>query len=156
MAKKTTGPTAALRREALRKLEADARKNKAAEAKANKNDPTGLKRKAAEAKKTADAASDPNGDALTPDPKAGALFETQKISKGLKRLANLYAEASTTKSQALAAFNSAKDALIDKMKDEGVERVLVELGGIRKAVHVEEQDVLKLETVKDETADAAA
>jgi len=83
----------------------------------------------------------------------GELFDTQNVSRKIKRLANRYRDEMTTKSAALVGFNSARDALIDGMDEEDVERVLIDIGGVRKWIVCEHAGAVKLVTVKDDSND---
>ncbi len=99
------------------------------------------------------AALGDNGE-LTPNVKGGSLFETQKITAKVKELANEYRDLSVRKSKSLGRFNGARDSLVEAMEADDIERVLIEIGGVRKWVVCEHSGSLKLETVKDDVGDA--
>jgi hypothetical protein len=80
----------------------------------------------------------------------GELFETQNVSRKIKKLANRYRDEMTTKSSALVGFNSARDNLIDAMEEDDVERVLIDVGGVRKWIICSHAGAVKLVTVKEE------
>ncbi len=98
------------------------------------------------------AALGDNGE-LTPSSRGGVLFETQTITPKVKELANEYRDLSVRKSKALGRFNGARDSLVEAMDADGIERVLIEIGGVRKWVVCEHSGSLKLETVKDDAGD---
>ncbi len=125
--KPKTGPTETLRREASKKLaskEGDKPPRKVARKKA----------KAAEVKAKATE---------------GLLFDPHKIAPKGKRLASVFKETSEAKSMATGSHKTARENLIEWMRETGTLRVPVELGGVRKIIRLEEEDKLVIESAAE-------
>lgn len=73
------------------------------------------------------------------------LFETDAATPRVKRAASAYKTASEEKSKASAQYQAKKDALITLMIDDNVPVVFVELGGVRKAIRLTQEDKLRIE-----------
>jgi hypothetical protein len=75
----------------------------------------------------------------------GFLFNVDDVPQQVKRKATAYRKAIAEKNDGLAAFNTAKDNLIESMKEHDCEACMVEVDGKRKIVRLTQEDKIKIE-----------
>jgi len=76
-----------------------------------------------------------------------------QTSKKVDKAANLYKQASISKSQAGDEFNARKLALLEAMHDDGITAVRIEIDGVAKVLRIDTKETIKQETPKKKKED---
>ncbi len=83
-----------------------------------------------------------------PAPKKGQLGDwLDEVPEEVQAAADAYETAHKAKAKAVGKFNTARDNVIEKMKETGTKRVPIRNG--EKFLRLDEQDVVKIEKRKD-------